>query len=158
MKTHYIKIKILPTLIISILVFVTITLVSPARSVDAAEIKKGLCGGTELKVSGKDCKVGHKNSKGQCIDNSSPHGQIDSKYCSQGRLNNLIKNVVNILSMIVGIVAVVMIIIGGFKYVTSGGDSGSITSAKHTIIYAIVGLIIVALAQVIVRFVLSKAT
>jgi hypothetical protein len=51
-----------------------------------------------------------------------------------------------------------MIIIGGFRYITSGGDSGSVSSAKNTVLYAIVGLIIVALAQVIVRFVLSKST
>ncbi len=51
-----------------------------------------------------------------------------------------------------------MIIVGGLKYITSGGDSGNITSAKNTILYAIVGLIVVALAQIIVRFVLQRAT
>jgi hypothetical protein len=55
-------------------------------------------------------------------------------------------------------VAVVMIIIGGLKYITSGGDSGNVTGAKNTILYAIIGLVIVALAQFIVRFVLSKTT
>jgi cytochrome bd-type quinol oxidase subunit 2 len=83
--------------------------------------------------------------------------------CNRGgsperRLTDLVRDIVNIFSVIVGIVAVIMIIIGGFKYITSGGDSGSITSAKHTIIYALVGLVIVALAQFIVKFVLSKAT
>jgi hypothetical protein len=70
-------------------------------------------------------------------------------------LNKLVTNIINILSVIVGVVAVIMIIIGGFKYITSGGDSNNTASAKNTIIYAIVGLIIVALAQVIVRFVLA---
>jgi hypothetical protein len=56
------------------------------------------------------------------------------------------------------VVAVIMIIVGGLKYITSGGDSGNITSAKNTILYAIVGLIVVALAQIIVRFVLERAT
>jgi len=51
-----------------------------------------------------------------------------------------------------------MIIIGGFKYVTSGGDSTKISSAKSTIFYALIGLVVVALAQVIVRLVLTKAT
>jgi hypothetical protein len=51
-----------------------------------------------------------------------------------------------------------MIIWGGLKYITSGGDSGNVTGAKNTILYAIIGLIIVALAQFIVRFVLSKTT
>lgn len=76
---------------------------------------------------------------------------------STSKLNQLITNIVNIFSIIVGIVAVIMIIIGGFKYITSGGDSGNVTSAKNTILYAVIGLVIVALAQFIVRFVLAKA-
>jgi hypothetical protein len=71
-------------------------------------------------------------------------------------VQDVIKTVINILSVVVGVVAVIMIIIGGFKYITSSGDSNNVASAKNTIIYAIVGLIIVALAQVIVHFVLSK--
>lgn len=67
-------------------------------------------------------------------------------------------NVVNIFSIIVGVVAIIMIIWGGFRYITSGGDSGRVGSAKNTLIYAIIGLIIVALAQFIVNFVLTKST
>ena len=70
-------------------------------------------------------------------------------------LYGLAAQVVNIFSIIVGIIAVIMIIYGGFKYITSGGDSGNVSGAKNTLIYAIVGLIIVALAQFIVRFVLN---
>ena len=71
-------------------------------------------------------------------------------------VNDIIKKVINILSWVVGVVSVIMIIIAGFKYVTSGGNDSSVSSAKNTILYAIVGLVIVALAQVIVRFVLSN--
>lgn len=74
------------------------------------------------------------------------------------KANSLIQDIVNLLSIIVGIVAVIMIIYGGFRYVTSGGDSGNITTAKNVILYAIIGLVIAALAQVIVKFVLAKAT
>jgi hypothetical protein len=49
-----------------------------------------------------------------------------------------------------------MIIIGGLKYVTSAGDSNSITSAKNTILYAIIGIIIAASAQFLVQFVLRR--
>lgn len=73
-------------------------------------------------------------------------------------LSDRIKTVVNILSTIVGIAAIVMIIVGGLRYVTSGGDSGSISGAKNTIIYAIIGLIVVALAQFIVRFVITQTS
>lgn len=71
-------------------------------------------------------------------------------------LEGTIKRIVDILSLVAAIVAVVVIIIGGFIYVTSGGDSGKVSSAKNTIIYAIVGLIIVAVSQVIVKFVLDR--
>lgn len=73
-------------------------------------------------------------------------------------LSDLVKKIVNILSVVVGIVAVIMIIIAGFRYVTSGGKQESVTGAKNTILYAIIGLIIVALAQIIVHFVLSNTT
>jgi hypothetical protein len=65
--------------------------------------------------------------------------------------------VVNVFSIIVGVVAVIMVIYGGFRYIISGGDSGRVGTAKNTLIYAIIGLIIVALAQLIVRYVLSTA-
>jgi hypothetical protein len=85
--------------------------------------------------------------------------QISSDGCNGGgnTLSNTVKVIVNILTTIVGVIAVIMIIIGGAKYVTSGGDSAKVASAKSSIIYAIVGLIIVALAQVIVHFVIHTA-
>lgn len=73
-------------------------------------------------------------------------------------LKGLVKNILNILSWIIGVVSVVMIIIGGFRYIISSGDSGQIQSAKNTILYAVVGLVIVIFAQVIVRFVIGSAT
>ncbi len=73
-------------------------------------------------------------------------------------LNNTIANVINILSAIVGIVAVIIIIVAGFKYVTSAGNDQTVASAKKTLLYAIIGLIVVALAQIIVKFVLNKTT
>lgn len=73
-------------------------------------------------------------------------------------VNSLVTTLVDLLSAIVGIVAVVMIIIAGLKYITAGGDSSSIGSAKNTLIYAIVGLVIVAAAQIIVQFVITKAS
>ncbi len=81
-----------------------------------------------------------------------------NKQETEDKVNNLVAQIINIFSVVVGIVAVIMIIIGGFRYITSGGDSGNVTGAKNTILYAIIGLVIVALAQFIVKFILSKAT
>lgn len=90
-------------------------------------------------------------SAGGDISCESPEGSTEG-------IKSLAANIVNIFSIIVGIVAVIMIIYGGFRYITSGGDSGSVGNAKNTLIYAIVGLIIVALAQLIVHFVLSSTS
>lgn len=68
----------------------------------------------------------------------------------------LIQTVINILLYILGAVAVVMIVIGGIRYTTSNGDSGAITSAKNTILYAVIGLIVAILAYSIVNFVLQQ--
>lgn len=75
-----------------------------------------------------------------------------------GSLQTIAAKIVNIFSIIVGIVAVIMIIVGGFRYVTSGGSQDKVGGAKNTLIYAIIGLVIVALAQAIVHFVLNQST
>ena len=92
--------------------------------------------------------------------NSNPTGDKCAAEAegTESRVNSLITQIINIFSVIVGIIAVIMIIIGGLKYITSGGDSGNVTGAKNTILYALIGLIIVALAQFIVRLILSKTT
>ena len=74
------------------------------------------------------------------------------------RLSNIVKVVLSLLSFIAGIIAVIMLIVGGLKYVTSQGDGNAAASARNTILYAIIGLVIVVFAQIIVRFVLSEAT
>ena len=74
------------------------------------------------------------------------------------KVDSVIKSVVRILGIVAGIVAVIMIIVSGIKYITSGGDSSKIAGAKNALVYAIVGLIVVALSQVIVRFVLGQTT
>ena len=95
--------------------------------------------------------------QGTSLDITTPSGCGDTFFAAEG-FQGLITSIINILSLIVGVIAVIFIIIGGLKYITSGGDSNNVTSAKNTILYAIVGLIIVALAQIVVRFVLSSAT
>ena len=69
--------------------------------------------------------------------------------------NGVFKQVTNTILYIVGIIAVIMLIIGGIRYVTSGGDSKKVTDAKNTVLYAIIGLVIAFLAFAIVNFVIS---
>lgn len=87
----------------------------------------------------------------------------DSSACktdssSGSSINNILKLVINLFSLVVGVISVIMIIIGGLKYILSGGNDTNIAGAKNTILYAIIGLVVVALAQIIVRFVLNRVT
>lgn len=109
-----------------------------AGAVNPQGIKQNLCAGANLDVN-SDCNNG---------------GITDQE--ARDRFNSIIHSIINLFSLVVGVVSVIMIIIGGLKYITSGGDSGNVSGAKNTILYAIIGLVIVALSQVIVRFVLNK--
>ncbi|HEX5395340.1 MAG TPA: pilin [Candidatus Saccharimonadales bacterium] len=107
----------------------------PAAAQTSPEITQGLCAGVNLNVNDTNC-----NDGGDAVST----------------INDLIRKTINLLSVIVGVVAVIMIMVGGFRYITSGGSDTGVTSAKNTILYAIIGLIIVALAQLLVRFVLRQ--
>lgn len=91
--------------------------------------------------------IGLASGAGGCIEDPSAPG-----------VSSTIHTVVTILSFLVGAASIVMIIIGGFRYITSGGDSAKVGNAKNTILYALVGLIVVALAQVIVQFTINKTS
>ena len=73
-------------------------------------------------------------------------------------VNGVIEFALNLLSFIAGFIAVVMIIIAGLRFITSQGDPSSANGARSALIYAIIGIVIVVLAQVIVQFVLNRAT
>lgn len=123
----------------SLLTFFTLGIGFAVPALAADQIQTGLCTGANL----------------QFTDN--PSDNCGSSNAT-GTINHIVHTIINLLSAIVGIVAVIMIIVGGFRYITSGGNDTSVTSAKNTILYAIIGLIIVALAQVLVRFTLNKIT
>ena len=80
-----------------------------------------------------------------------------SSICTDPNANtvgSVTKTIVNVLLFVVGIVSVIMIIIGGIRFATSGSDSGAVSSAKNTILYAVVGLVIAFIAFAVVNWVL----
>ena len=89
---------------------------------------------------------------GQC------KGVTDSKVCSDqnDKSDGFVGKIVNTLIFIVGILSVVMIIGGGLLYVLSGGDSGNVTRAKNTVLYAVIALIVALLAYAIVNWVVAR--
>lgn len=76
-------------------------------------------------------------------------------YCPSDLFGDkgVFKQITNTILYIVGIIAVIMLIIGGIKYLISGGDSKKVTDAKNTVLYAIIGIVISVLAFSIVNFV-----
>ena len=66
------------------------------------------------------------------------------------------RQITNTILYIVGIIAVIMLIIGGIRYVVSGGDSKKVTDAKNTVLYAIIGLVIAVFSYAIVNFVITS--
>ena len=70
-------------------------------------------------------------------------------------LNGMIQIIINTVFGIIGVVAVIMIIIGGVNYTMSQGDSTKVQKAKNTILYGIIGLVVVLLSFAIVSFVLN---
>jgi len=71
-------------------------------------------------------------------------------------LNSLIRTAISVLSWLVGVASVIVIILSGFKYITSGGDAAKVKSAKNTLVYAAIGLAVAGLSQLIVYFVLTE--
>jgi len=130
--------SILLTVMVSLGLIAPIGVATVAHA--AISINDNICKGAQLDPAAKE------GCKAKSIDDSA------------GGVTSIIATGIDLFSLIVGIIAVVMIIIGGVKYITSNGDAGNVTGAKNTILYAIIGLIIVALAQTVVFFVLDKAT
>lgn len=71
-------------------------------------------------------------------------------------LETRISTITSVMLFIIGAIAVIMIIVGGIKYTTSNGDASKVTSAKNTIMYSVVGLVVALLAYAIVRFVINE--
>lgn len=72
------------------------------------------------------------------------------------RVDSTVTNVINILLYVIGVISVIMIVVGGIKYSLSNGDSSAITSAKNTIMYAVIGLVVAIMAFAIVNFVINR--
>ena len=81
--------------------------------------------------------------------------EADPDSCSSSDLNDVIHWIINTAIFAVGMVAVVMIILGGVNYATSQGDTNKVTKAKNTIMYGIIGLVVALLAFAIVNFILT---
>lgn len=112
----------------------TLTLSFGYATLAHATAKDNVCDGVALTGGSSDCGAGSGESQ----------------------VGSIIKTLIQILGIIAGIAAVIMIIVAGLKYITSGGEASNLSSAKNSLVYALIGMVIVALSQVIVHYVLGK--
>lgn len=82
--------------------------------------------------------------------------QADPDKCQGDDIGGIVQKVIKVLLFIIGAASVVMIIVGGVRYVTSAGNPEAVKGAKNTIVYAIVGLVVAILAYAIVTFVINN--
>lgn len=128
--------KFIKTLISSVLLLnVMVVAIMPVATL-AATPKDAVCEGVGLGSGGTGCDA--------------PADSPD--------VNSTVKKGLQIFSAIVGLIAVVMIVVGGLRYMMSGGDSGKTAAAQNTVLYAVIGLVVAAFAQIIAQFVLKKVS
>lgn len=90
----------------------------------------------------KLCPGGSNGSQSSCNPLYGPHG--------------LLVEITNFVAIIAGIAAVILIIVAGIKYATSGGDTNDVAEAKRTIIGTLVGLFIIVLARTLINYVVKR--
>jgi hypothetical protein len=86
-------------------------------------------------------------------------GNQDTEVCKSKNtdtVGTLVTNVISALLFVVGAISVIMIIVGGIRYTLSNGDASQVKSAKDTILYAVIGLVVSLLSYSIVRFVINQ--
>lgn len=109
----------------------------------------------EEKATKITCPPGTKYA-GKERDNYAQCNLRDSGNDSATAVTDKINNGINVALGLIGVIAVVMIIIGGIQYTTSAGDAGKAQKARNTILFSIVGLVVALLAFAIVNFVLKN--
>ncbi len=107
-----------------------------------------------MPVSAVECdsnsaKTAGLNGSAECSKSSSQPNELFGD-------NGMFRIITNVLLFIIGAVSVIMLVIGGIRYTIFQGDQSAVTSAKNTILYAIIGIIVAILAYAIVNFVIGS--
>ncbi|MFZ2545318.1 MAG: pilin [Candidatus Saccharimonadales bacterium] len=137
--------RLLQRIIASLIIVTGLVMTTVAIPVGALNIYEKGCSGSSAPTV--------KGATGSSAGGAAICGAKD-----QDNVPDILKNVVNTILFVLGMVAVIMIVIGGIRYTTSNGEAGSIKGAKDTILYAVVGLVVAILSYAIVNFVLGRFT
>ena len=104
-------------------------------------------------------KKGMKEQVGGFLLAQGSKGQVNADYIAEGDvptiygLEAIVANILNIIIGLAGVVLLLMLIGGGFGYITSGGDKEKAAKAKNTLTYAILGLVVILGAWLIIRLI-----
>lgn len=113
----------------------------------------------DLKVGGHDITIGSGKEiceNGGLTDDERKAAGCDVKEVDGAEASNVVQNIINTVIAVLGIVAVIFIVIGGAQLVLSQGEPAKVKKAKDTILYAVLGVILAAMAYAIVNFVLAN--
>ena len=93
----------------------------------------------------------------QCGANGANGGKAQTSQQATDSFNNIVSSILNILTVVVGVLAVVMIILAGSRFITSSGNKEKVAAARRALVYALIGIVVAAMAQLIAQFVLHTA-
>lgn len=121
----------------------------------AIKVGPGSPGGTT--PSGTNC-TNYSQAKCSACAGVAELGGSQNCNSKGSAVNSLISTIVSLMSYILGALAIIMIIVSGFKFITAGGNTNSVESAKKTLIFALIGLVIAVMAQLVVHLVINAST
>lgn len=131
--------KYLASILVSLsIVMGGVFVLAPASSVAAINVFEKGCQGTQGTAAGEIC------------------GSAGGGQGSGDEFMPMMKNIINAMIFVIGIIAVIMIVVGGVRYVVSNGESAQVKAAKDTVTYAVIGLVVAILAFAIVNFVIDQ--
>ena len=131
--------------VFALIILTSVGVVSPSI-VSAVELNETICGQDAEDRRGLQPEI--------CgdIEGSQESDSVNPLFGPDG----IVTRAISALSLVIGVVAMLVIIIGGIKMTLSSGDAGKVKGARDQVIYACVGLVVAGLAQAIVWFVLKR--
>jgi len=112
-------------------------------------------GVASVAVAGPALAAGTCDPNTLTIDNGAQCAKAQSAKDNLFAENGIFATIANTLIFLVGAVAVIMLIVGGLRYVISNGDSKAVEGAKNTILYSIVGIVVAVISFALVQFVIN---
>ncbi len=80
----------------------------------------------------------------------------ETKSVNTNPIITVIKDAMEVIAFVTGAAAIILVVVSGIRFIVSGGDANAVAGAKNTLIYALVGVAVTALAQSIIVFILDK--